>query len=389
MFNWLTTRFSGRDHLQTQAPEALTVPTWPAGPAALDGDRAYASAPWVYVAVSRIAEAGALVPLEVVRSTRDGREALPDHPLLHLLAQPNPLTSRFELIEATLAALELHGNAYWFLLGGGDGLPAEIWPLHPGRMTVVPGGAGGVRGYVYAHEGQQLALEPVEVVHFRRYNPADPFYGQSTLAAAREAVAADSAMAAWNRRTFSEGHAVPAGIVNIAPAITDGDYERIRRDWQAAYGGGQRRTAFLRGGDISWQSIGLSHSELDFLKGRQAGRDEILAIFGIPVGLIAENATEANARVAERSFIERTLWPKLVRLAAKMTVDLLPFYDGAADCAVAFSDIRPTDTDARLAELRAAYPVLSINEIRARYYGLGPVAWGEGSASAAHGHAGV
>src|SRR5690606_32547212 len=139
-------------------------------------------------------------------------------------------------------------------------------------------------------------------------------------------------------------------------------------------GGPQRRTAFLRGGAIQWQNIGLSHSDLDFLKGRQAHRDEILNLFGVPVGLVSENATEANARVAERQFIERTLWPKLVRMAQKITQELLPFWPG--DHVAQFEDIRPTDVQARLDEIRTAYPVLSINEIRERYYQLPQVEWG-------------
>jgi hypothetical protein len=135
------------------------------------------------------------------------------------------------------------------------------------------------------------------------------------------------------------------------------------------------QTAFLRGGGIEWQNIGLSHNELDFLRGRQAHRDEILNTFGIPVGLVSENATEANAQVAERMFIERTLWPKLTRLSQKITQDLLPFWPGSH--IAEFEDIRPTDVQARMDEIRTSYPVLSINEIRARYYQLPAVVWGD------------
>ena len=103
---------------------------------------------------------------------------------------------------------------------------------------------------------------------------------------------------------------------------------------------------------MEWQNIGLSHTDLDFLKGREAHRNEILNLYGIPVGLVSENSTEANAKVAERLFIERTLWPKLVRLAQKITQELLPFWPGAY--IAMFEDIRPTDVQARLEPLREA-----------------------------------
>ena len=164
----------------------------------------------------------------------------------------------------------------------------------------------------------------MEVLHFRRWHPTDDFYGLSPIAAARGAVLSDRHMADWNRNTFGQDNGVPAGIVNIKDFISDTDFERVKREWRGNYGGAARRTAFLRGGAMEWQHIGLSHSDLDFLQGRRAQRDEILNIFGIPVGLVSENATEANAKVAERQFIERTLWPKLARIAQKISQELLP-----------------------------------------------------------------
>ncbi|HEX2908473.1 MAG TPA: phage portal protein [Phototrophicaceae bacterium] len=336
--------------------------------------RVYQQSPWVYVAVNRIAEAAALVPLRVFRLDGERKIEIERHPLAVLLDAPNPYLSHFELIEQTVGALELTGNAFWFLAGDSAGVPVEIWPLRPDRVSLVPDPAQYVKGYIYEIDGQRIPLDAAEVVHFKRWHPANDYYGLSALEAARLAITSDRAMAEWNHNTFGRDNGVPAGIVTIKDHVSDADYERIKREWRQSYGGPQRRTAFLRGGNIEWQNIGLSHNELDFLRGREAHREEILNIFGIPMGLMADNATEANAKVAERMFIERTLWPKLTRLAQKITQDLLPFWPGSL--VAEFDDIRPTDTQARLDEIRASYPVLSINEIRERYYHLPPVMWG-------------
>lgn len=381
MFAWIRARLPVRrpPHIEAVArhnhfsgPERST----PAGHLML-----YAGAPWVYVAISRIAEAAALVPLHVMRLEGERQIGVTRHPLEALLDAPNPFLSRFELFEQTVGMLELTGNAYWFLSADAAGRPAEIWPLRPDRVRIVPDAARFVAGYVYELDGLRIPLEPAEVIHFKRWNPTNDYYGLSALEAARMAVTGDRAMAEWNRATFGRDHGVPAGIVSIRDYVSDADFERIKREWRASYGEGQRRTAFLRGGGIEWQHIGLSHQDLDFLKGRQAHRDEILNIFGLPVGLVSENATEANARVAERQFIERTLWPKLVRIAQKISADLLPFWPGTH--IAVFDDIRPTDTRARLDAIRAAYPVLSINEIRDHFYQLPAVPWGDLPAGAA------
>ena len=239
--------------------------------------------------------------------------------------------------------------------------------LRPDRVTIVPDAKRVVAGYLYEIDGQYIPLDAIEVLHFRRWHPSNDFYGLSPISAARCAVLSDRHMADWNRNTFGHDNGVPGRhrqhprLPSVIPTSNASNANGAKN-----YGGAQRRTAFLRGGNIEWQHIGLSHTDLDFLQGRKAQRDEILNIFGIPVGLISENATEANAKVAERQFIERALYPKLVRIAQKISQELLPFY--GSDLIAEFDDIRPTDTEARLAEIRAAYPLLSINENARRIF---------------------
>lgn len=378
MIHWLSQWFGRRNGLRP-APhiEAVAVHNhyvWPNLAETQAQANVYRQSPWVYVAINRIAEAAALVPLRVLRVQGERRVEVERHPLERLLEAPNPYLSRFELMEQTFGLLELTGNAYWFLAGDSSGKPAQIWPLRPDRVSIVPDPQDYVRGYVYEIDGQRIPLDAQEVVHFKRWHPANDYYGLSALEAARVAVESDRAMAEWNRNTFGKDNGVPAGIVTVKEMVSEADFERIKREWRQSYGGPQRRTAFLRGGSIEWQNIGLSHSELDFLQGREAHRNEILNLFGIPVGLVSENATEANAQVAERMFVERTLWPKLARVAQKITQELLPFWPG--EHVAEFEDIRPTDAQARLEEIRVSYPVLSINEIRERYYRLPAVEWG-------------
>ena len=356
-------------HRVDSSPAGTGVPLETAGDTRYGA--VYAGSPWVYVAVNRIAEAAALVPFGVYARVGEQRIAVPDHPFERLLRRPNPLHSRFELIEQTVGSLEIHGNAYWFLAGEPSGVPREIWPLRPDRVRVVPDAARGVRGYVYEVDGRQIPLAAAEVVHFRRWHPTDDYYGLSALSAARLAVETDRAMADWNRRYFGEGMAVPAGIVAIQERVSEADYERLKREWRAAYGGHERKTAFLRGAAVAWHNIGVSQQDMDFLNARRFNREEIFQIFGIPVGMFSENATEANALVGERVFVERTLWPKLVRIAEKITTDLLPLYRGSLEGR--FEDIRVQDRSQMFEELRLARGILTRDELRARYFDLGPL----------------
>lgn len=379
MFNWVQRLFTGRTDLRHPAPHITHVANYngyhfPNLAETTAQASTYTTSPWVYVAVSRIAEAASLVPLHVYRLDGEQRIAVEQHPLERLLNCPNPFTSRFDLMEQTVGMLELTGNAYWFL-SGNAGTPQEIWMLRPDRVSIVPDERSYVRGYIYEIDGVRVPLEAVEVVHFKRWHPLNDYYGLSALQAAANSVHTDKAMAQWNRNTFGQDNAVPSGIVTLPETTAEPDYERIKREWVSSYGATQRKTAFLRSGNVTWQSISRSHNDLDFLRGRQANRDEILNIFGVPVGLVSDNATEANAKVAERTFVERTLYPKLVRIASVITAQLLPFWKHHA--VAEFADIRPTDKQARIDEIRAATQIMSVNEVRARYFDLPPVTWGE------------
>lgn len=333
----------------------------------------YLRSAWVYVAVTRIAEAAALVPYQVYAVDGEAKIAQNNHPIERLLRNPNPTLSQFELLESTFGFLELTGNAYWFLSGPLGGAPTEIWPLRPDRVRIAADKQRYVGGYVYTVDGVDVPLDAEEVIHFKRWNPTNDLYGLSPLEAAAIASQTDRHMAIWNRNFFSQEKAIPAGLVTIRNMVSDSDYTRIIREFRESFGGTERKTAFIRGADVSWADIGLSQKETDFLEARQLNRDEIFHIFGIPLGLYARNATEANATVARQTFLADTIWPKLMRFTQKLTLQLAPFF--GPNLIILPEEIR--DTSADLAEVQAAGPYLTINEMRARFWNMPPLPEGD------------
>ncbi len=114
---------------------------------------------------------------------------------------------------------------------------------------------------------------------------------------------------------------------------------------------------------------------MEFVSGRQFSRDEIFQVYGIPSGMMNANSTEANARTARETFLEDTIWPALVRFAAKLTAELAPFW--GSDLVIKPVDVRPRDELALRREIFSAGQFLTVNEMRQKYYHLGPVAWGD------------
>jgi phage portal protein BeeE len=151
----------------------------------------YARNAIVYRAVRLIAESIGGVSFVLYEGAAE-RDA---HPLLDLIARPNPRQDGPSFLESVSAHLLLAGNAYIEAVGlagdGGQGNVAvrELYALRPDRMKVVPGPDGWPQAYEYTVGGtivrfdQTAALPPV--LHLTLFNPLDDYYGLSPLEAAR------------------------------------------------------------------------------------------------------------------------------------------------------------------------------------------------------------
>src|SRR5690606_16869539 len=125
------------------------------------------------------------------------------HPLLDLLARPNPADSGTTLFEAFYAYLSIAGDSYLEMVTGPEGQPGELYVLRPDRMTIVPGANGWPRAYRYEAGGRahDFAVDPVTgealVLHARTFNPLDDLYGLSPLEAAATGIDIHNAASAW------------------------------------------------------------------------------------------------------------------------------------------------------------------------------------------------
>ncbi len=101
--------------------------------------------------VKMIAEAAAALPLVV----QDAEQRYDVHPVLALIARPNPLQGRAEMFEALYGQILLSGDGYLEAVGAGDGVPGELHVLRSDRMNLVPGADGWPVAYEYSVGGRK------------------------------------------------------------------------------------------------------------------------------------------------------------------------------------------------------------------------------------------
>ncbi|TXH46217.1 MAG: phage portal protein [Desulfurellales bacterium] len=337
--------------------------------------RAYQTFAWVQIAVRALAVTAASVPIYVKKIGPGERQSHVDnHPMELLLRHPNPWYSQHELIEATVAYRALTGNAYWYLnRPSADVPPLELWIIPPHMVYPVLSGASYVAGYDFTGTGgERIRLEPWQVCHFKVFNPLDPFIGMSPLDSVRYDLAGDMAMQRYNARMYDTA-GLPPGILAFADPINDPAFEQIQRD--IADHGRKKQAFVLRGvgqGGVQWLPMAVNNVDMQYLEGRQFTKEEILALFAPGLAsILAINATEANAMAGRATFMDMAVWPALCAIAESLTNNLLPSWSSQRIEYVAeFEDVRQTDQAMELQQIQTASGVMTVNEIRQKYYGL-------------------
>lgn len=357
--------------------------TWVAGDAQIE--RRAMTNSWVYAAISLIAKEASAAQFQVNRCAGpdDEPQQIHNHPLEVLLRRPNPFMSRSFLWQYSIWWLKLDGNFYWYL-GGTEGGLAEIWPLPAYAVNAIPGDAQTfIDHYEYTVGGRIFNIPANLIMHVKQPNPWSIFTGLSELVAATLPSDADLAMSRWNGAFFAKDNVMPSSIINLSSGdasqpINPADADALKADLQDDYSAFRRKSLVTTANSVTATLLGWNAKDMDFIGGRRFTKEEIFTVYGVPMGLIDPSATEANAFVAQQGFKERTIWPLLCMIADWITLGLVvPWYGDGLEAA--FEDVRPVNRELELQERDAAKGVLTIDEIRQRYFEVPPLPDGRGS----------
>ncbi|WP_196259223.1 phage portal protein [Pelagibacterium limicola] len=344
MPNWFNRLFAGRVAVPAERKMSgqqtlftlshLGTGTSPRKGFAALANEGFARNPVVYRCVRLVAESAARVPLEVA----DANAVLTEHPLLELLARPNPREDGKALLESVFAYLQIAGNAY---LDAAivDGAVKGLYGLRPDRMAVIAGRDGWPVGYAYTAGGKttRLMLDTTplaRVLHLTLFNPLDDHYGQAPLDAAQGSLETHNAATAWNRALL-ENAARPSGalVYNAGSGnLTEDQYERLKGELEEGFAGALNagRPMVLEGG-LDWKAIALSPKDMDFLEAKNAAAREIALAFGVPpmlLGIPGDN-TYANYAEASRALWRQTVIPLVTKVIAALNHWLSPAFGGA------------------------------------------------------------
>jgi HK97 family phage portal protein len=329
-----------------------------------DAVGAYELIPLIFACVSTIAENGAMLPIVV----RRGGEVLPatrPSKIRDLLTRPNPMMTRFELLEAIFTYVELCGDAY--LLKDeqdGYGRPRTLWPLYAALMEPEIDQHNGLTHYSYhLHTGIRFELD--DIVHFKRFRPDDFYRGLGTVqAGARAGEEADNT-AAYAASFFKNGAKIAGVLQSDQQTIAEPTRNRVLQDWRDMAGGVENahRVVVLSSG-LRYQAIAANPGDLALHDLRRFTREELLMLFRMPptkVGLY-EHANYKSEQ-ADRDFWNECMKPRVLRVQAKLQ-EIADLFGEGDEVILELPQFRDRKVMAEIAEIMGRTGRATDNEIR-------------------------
>lgn len=291
-----------------------------------------------------------------------------DEMATELFRRPNPFMDYVELIELLVIDLLLVGNAYWYKYRmAEDGKPLAIYRLSPSDVRVQPGPQGAEK-YIYAPGGtdKKLEIDPFELIHFKRPNPHNPYYGLGVIKGGGRPYDLELALTDSQAHYF-ENKADPSVIVQSERRVPRDVFNKLRAQLRAR-ASGRQNTGELLVLEAGLKAMTLQPTARDamFRELADASRDRICAMFRVSpklLGLSEVGAAGDKVQDARREFDNKTIRPFLDKLQTKISWELAAAW--GYDFVIDYDYVMPQEELVKLAGDFASIPGVKVKEVRA------------------------
>ncbi len=288
--------------------------------------QAFEHFPWIFGAVSLIANNCARIPWTVEEKAADGwREAGKDHPAQQFFSRPHPILPLNELLEHTVGHLCLMGNAYWRVHLATVPASLSLLPAHRVKPKI--------RNHAFAgwewEDGKTKVLIPAEeMVDFHLLSANSLVSGTSPLKPLTSALLLDHHILAYHREYFQK-RTHSAGYFRTDKDLSEASVKRLKAELESAYSGRQGFTKpMILFGGLTFHPLSVPPREMSFAELRQEIRRDILAIFRVPPILLGMDvANYATARIQKIAFWEETIFPLLSKIERTIQSRLIPPFE--------------------------------------------------------------
>lgn len=258
----------------------------------------------------------------------------------------NPHWNHQEFIELWSMWWDLLGEVFIVpttLNGQAQGMPVELWPLEPWRMTPVTDPAAWITEWKYrSPDSREYSLDPDELWFTRFPHPSNPYRGIGALPGVQEDLASSIMSGQW-QSSFYRNSAQPGAVIETEEELTEPQFKRLKREVREMWSGPSNvgKPWLLEQGKLNFTS--WSPREMDQAKVRPEIDNTVREAFGIAKTILGqtEDVNRATADTARMLEAENNTVPKATRLAQWLNTEYLPAF-GALGEVVAYRFVDPT-----------------------------------------------
>jgi len=329
---------SSRDAVQgggnPQTPQWWVKRLFGGGPATLAGvsmdeERALTlSAVWN--AVNIISGAVGFLPFLVFRKQGTARHRAPLNPVNRLLKErANPYVDALTFRETLQGWVLLWGNGYAEIERNGAGVPINLWPIPPDKVTakiIGDNADAGPRRVVYEvrdNGGGRSEIPFEDMFHIKGLSP-DALHGYSPVQVGRESLGIAKATENYGG-VFFKNNATPPAVLTHPGKLGEPALEHLKESWKENHSGteNQHKLAILEEG-MDIKTLGLPPEDAQFLESREFSVVEVARWFDIPPHMIKsmKQATFSNIEHQGLEFVTWTLMKWLRRWESETNLKL-------------------------------------------------------------------
>jgi len=254
----------------------------------------------------------------------------PNHPLLKLLANPNPLMGRNEFMSKIGLDLGVYGEAFIFPMKTIKGV-VKLYHISPQNVTVQETGdefAPVKMWMVSRGTAGIMTLEPEDLIHIKlNTSDASTVRGCSPIISSRKSIEMQNAIRDWNISVTRNG-GKSSGAIEIPRQLTEHQLNVLKEDVQKNNGGTPNAGKWMILDDGKHAvNLGMTAVEMDYVQGTAISAREVSIAYGIAPEVLgdSQNKTFNNMSEAYKQTIETTAIPLLKIVYDAISGYLLPF----------------------------------------------------------------
>jgi HK97 family phage portal protein len=268
----------------------------------------------VYACIALRARDIAKLRLMLMRRQPDGiwDEVTDSSPFLAVLRKPNRFQTRIQFINYWVVSKLMAGNTYIWKERDERRVVRALYPLDPYGCQPLVAPDGGVYYGLKASRlvglKQDVIVPASEIIHDRCITPWHPLVGVSPLYAAGSTATQSVRMQGYSE-AFFKNMSRPSGQLTAPGTISDETAERVKKEFESGFSGGNIGRVFVSGDGLNFQGFTMPAEQSQLIEQLGWAVEDVARAFGVPLYKIqaGDIPSTDNVGALNQQYLDQTL----------------------------------------------------------------------------------